>query len=140
MAISLKYILPVWSAIGVYTVLSLMQWNGTYKQISVVNETNVYPKTDVFARHDFTGIERLDSLLRTLNITFWPIIDGSFPAASVQNFSLCWGIWSNMDASISRKHTGRESVEGCIIVNDSQQHFMTRTSVNTFIITSLLLE
>jgi hypothetical protein len=86
MAISLKYILPVWSAIGVYTVLSLMQWNGTYKQISVVNETNVYPKTDVFARHDFTGIERLDSLLRTLNITFWPIIDGSFPAASVQNF------------------------------------------------------
>jgi hypothetical protein len=86
MTINLKYILLVWSAIGVYTVLCLMQWNGTYKQISVVNKTNVYPKTDIFARHDFTGIERLDSLLRTLNITFWPIIDGSFPTASVQNF------------------------------------------------------
>ena len=86
MAISLKYILPVWSALGVYTVLGLMQWNGTYKQISAVNETNVYPKTNVFARHDFTGIERLDRLLRSLNVTFWPVIDGSFPAASLQNF------------------------------------------------------
>jgi hypothetical protein len=63
-----------------------MQWNGTYRQILAVKETNLYPKTHVSARHDFTSIERLDSLLRTLNITFWPIIDGSFPSASVQNF------------------------------------------------------
>jgi hypothetical protein len=86
MAIAVKYILPVWSAIGVYTVLGLMQWNGTYKQLLAVKETDVYPETDVFARHDFTGIKRLDFLLRTLNITFWPIIDGSFPAASLQSF------------------------------------------------------
>ena len=88
MTINLKYILLVWSAIGVYTVLCLMQWNGTYKQISVVNKTNVYPKTDIFARHDFTGIERLDSLLRTLNITFWPIIDGSFQQPPYKTFTL----------------------------------------------------
>jgi hypothetical protein len=86
MAIGLKYILPFWSALGVYTVLGLMQWNETYKQLSAVNETNVYPKTNVFARHDFTGIERLDRLFRSLNVTFWPVIDGSFPAASLQNF------------------------------------------------------
>jgi len=86
MATTLKYILPCWSALGVYTVLGFMQWNGTFEQLSTVKETNFYPNTDVIARHDFTGIDWLDNLLRTLNVTFWPIIDGSFPAASLQNF------------------------------------------------------
>jgi len=31
-------------------------------------------------------------------------------------------------------------VAGCIIVNDSHQHFVTRTAVDTFIIASLLPE
>ena len=83
MGIALKYILPFWSAIGVYTILGLMQWNGTYKQLSSVDDTKVYPETNFLAKNDFTGIEKLDSLLRSLNITFWPIIDGSFPAASL---------------------------------------------------------
>jgi len=82
----LQYFLPVWSAIGVYTILGLMQVNGTFKDLSAVESTGVYPKSNVLARNDFTGIEGLDNFLRTLNVTFWPIIDGSFPAASLHCF------------------------------------------------------
>jgi hypothetical protein len=83
---TVKYILPLWAALGVYTILGLMQWNGTFKEMSTVVNAGVYPKTNVVAKHDFTGIEGLDHLLRSLNVTFWPFIDGSFPSGSLQCF------------------------------------------------------
>jgi hypothetical protein len=97
MGTALKYLLPLWGGFGVYTILGLMQWNGTFKDMSTVGDTGVYPFTKVVAKHEFTGIEGIDHLLRSLNATFWPFIDGSFPSGSLQCFQFagqCGATWT----------------------------------------------
>lgn len=51
-----------------------------------MSDRGVYPFTKIVAKHEFTGIEGIDHLLRSLNVTFWPFIDGSFPSGSLQGF------------------------------------------------------
>jgi hypothetical protein len=65
-------------------------------EILTVGETNIYLKSDIFARYDFTYHKRLHSLLHTLGNTFWIIIDGLFPVASIK-LSLRQRLGNNVD-------------------------------------------
>lgn len=83
-----RFILPLLSIAGWYCTWDLGERNGYWSHVSKVRETEpqVLPGTKVPVKLHYTGIRYVDDFLALLATIFWPVVDGSYPHASLQAF------------------------------------------------------
>ncbi|PGH08171.1 hypothetical protein GX51_01325 [Blastomyces parvus] len=94
---AIRYLLPLVSLFGVYSIFVFARQNGLLSIIEHVGASGILPETDERLRTNITGVDALDRLLATLIPFFWPTADGSAPNLTFYGLKFSGaigGLWS----------------------------------------------
>ncbi|OJD27916.1 hypothetical protein ACJ73_00683 [Blastomyces percursus] len=93
----IRYLLPLLSLFGAYSIFIFAQQNGFISMLQRVIADGILPETDERLRTDITSVHALDQLLGNLIPFFWPVVNGSSPSATLYGLRFSGaigGLWS----------------------------------------------